>query len=149
MEPVSDAYLDSLVSHYVDSARWAYEAGFDGVDIKSCHRYLLSELLASHTRSGKYGGAFENRTRLLLSIIKAVKAEVPSSFIIACRFNVFDAHPYPYGFGEDHVSLFVGQGGGIWENHQGNVSCSPLHQLSLLALSFAWFLRQNNSSWHR
>lgn len=106
MEPVSDAYLDSLVSHYVDSARWAYEAGFDGVDIKSCHRYLLSELLASHTRSGKYGGSFENRTRLLLSIIKAVKAEVPSSFIIACRFNVFDAHPYPYGFGEDHEDFW-------------------------------------------
>ena len=67
--------------------------------MKCCHRYLLSELLASHTREGKYGGSFENRTRLLCEIIEAVKKRVSPDFIIACRFNVFDAHPYPYGFG--------------------------------------------------
>ena len=96
---VSDAYLDSLIPQYVHSALLAQEAGFDGVDIKSCHRYLLSELLASHTRKGKYGGSFENRSRLLLSIIEAVRSAAGKDFIVACRFNVFDAHPYPYGFG--------------------------------------------------
>ncbi|WP_418832107.1 hypothetical protein [Ruminococcus sp.] len=43
------------------------------MDIKSCHRYLLSELLASHTRGGKYGGSFENRTRFLRQTIRAVR----------------------------------------------------------------------------
>lgn len=98
---VTDEYLDALVEKYVESAVLAREAGFDGVDIKSSHRYLLSELLASHTREGKYGGSFENRTRFLLSTIKAVRKAVGDDFIIACRFNVFDAHPYPYGFGVD------------------------------------------------
>jgi len=98
---VTDAYLDDLIGRYVQSAKLAREAGFDGVDIKSCHRYLLSELLASYTREGKYGGSFENRTRFLRSVIDAVRAETGEDFIIACRFNVFDAHPYPYGFGED------------------------------------------------
>ncbi len=98
---VTDAYLDDLIGKYVKSAILAREAGFDGVDIKSCHRYLLSELLASHTRQGKYGGSFENRTRFLRDVIKAVRAELGDDFLIACRFNVFDAHPYPYGFGED------------------------------------------------
>lgn len=99
MPVVTDGYLESLPEHYADSAAWAQEAGFDGVDIKCCHRYLLSELLASHTREGKYGGSFENRTRLLREIIAEVKKRVSPDFVIACRFNVFDAHPYPYGFG--------------------------------------------------
>lgn len=98
---VTDEYLDALTEKYVQAAHLAREAGFDGVDIKSCHRYLLSELLASHTRKGKYGGSFENRTRFLLNTVKAVRKEVGDDFIIACRFNVFDAHPYPYGFGVD------------------------------------------------
>jgi 2,4-dienoyl-CoA reductase-like NADH-dependent reductase (Old Yellow Enzyme family) len=96
---VTDAYLDSLIGHFAASAKLAREAGFDGVDIKCCHRYLLSELMASHTREGKYGGSFENRSRLLRDIIAAVRAETGPGFLIACRFNVFDAHPYPYGFG--------------------------------------------------
>lgn len=96
---VTDAYLDGLTDDYVKSALLAREAGFDGVDIKSCHRYLLSELLAAHTRPGPYGGSFENRTRFLLRTVKAVRAAVGPDFIVACRFNIYDAHPYPYGFG--------------------------------------------------
>ncbi len=103
---VTDAYLESLVPKYVQSALLAKEAGFDGVDIKACHRYLLSELLASHTRPGKYGGSFENRSRLLLDIIRAVREAVGNDFIIAVRFNVFDAHPYPYGFGCDTQDMW-------------------------------------------
>ncbi|HYH01669.1 MAG TPA: NADH:flavin oxidoreductase, partial [Bacillota bacterium] len=98
---VTDDYLDGLIEKYVQSALLAREAGFDGVDIKSCHRYLLSELLASHTREGKYGGSFENRTRFLLTIINEVRKAVGPDFIVASRFSVFDAHPYPYGWGVD------------------------------------------------
>ncbi len=103
---VTDEYLDALTEKYVQSALLAKEAGFDGVDIKSCHRYLLSELLASHTREGKYGGSFENRTRFLRETVRAVRKAVGENFIIACRFNVFDAHPYPYGFGVDKEDLW-------------------------------------------
>lgn len=102
----SDDYLDSLVERYVYSARLAQAVGFDGVDVKSCHRYLLSEVLASHTREGKYGGSFENRSRLLLTIIREIRKACGEDFIIASRFNVFDAHPYPYGFGCDHTDFW-------------------------------------------
>ena len=98
---VTDEYLDSLTQRYVESALLAKEAGFNGVDVKACHRYLVNELLASHTREGKYGGSFENRSRFLLQTIKAVKQACGEDFIVASRFNVFDAHPYPYGFGSD------------------------------------------------
>ena len=131
---VTDEYLDSLPQKYAQSAILAKEIGFDGVDIKACHRYLFSELLASHTREGKYGGSFENRTRLLRDTIRAVKNAVGEDFIVACRFNVFDAHPYPYGFGchkEDMwkfddtepkmlVKLLVDEGVGLLSNSAGN-----------------------------
>lgn len=103
---VTDAYLDSLTERYVQTALLAQEVGFDGVDIKSCHRYLLSELLSGFTREGKYGGSFENRTRFIRQTIRAVREAVGEDFIIASRFNVFDAHPYPYGFGCDKENMW-------------------------------------------
>lgn len=103
---VTEEYLDNLKQKYVTSALLAKEAGFDGVDIKACHRYLISELLASHTREDKYGGDFQNRTRFLLDTIREVRKAVGQDFIIASRFNVFDAHPYPYGFGCDKEDMW-------------------------------------------
>lgn len=131
---VTDEYLDQLQDKYVQSALLAQKAGFDGVDIKACHRYLVSELLASHTREGKYGGSFENRTRFLLEVIRKVKEATGDDFIVAVRFNVFDAHPYPYGFGQDKedfmvwdsteplklVELMIEAGVGLLSNSGGN-----------------------------
>jgi len=101
-ELASDGYLESLPEHYINTAKLAQDCGFDGVDIKACHRYLLSELLAAHTRPGKYGGSFANRTRLLREIIAEVRKHTSPDFIIACRFNATDAHPN--GF-DEHVEL--------------------------------------------
>jgi 2,4-dienoyl-CoA reductase-like NADH-dependent reductase (Old Yellow Enzyme family) len=90
---LDDDYLQRLVDHYVAAARLAYRCGFSFVDIKQCHRYLLSELLAAKTRPGQYGGSLENRTRLARDIISAVRAGVPE-LMIATRLNVYDCIPY-------------------------------------------------------
>jgi len=103
---VTDDYLDRLQDTYIEAAKLAAEAGFDGVDIKSCHRYLVSELLASFTREGKYGGSFENRTRLLRESLARIKAEVPGVFITT-RMNAYDAISYPYGFGVDKEDAMI------------------------------------------
>lgn len=95
---VSDEYLDSLQDTYVAAARLAREAGFDGVDVKACHRYLVSELLASHTREGKYGTTLENRSRFLRETVEKIRDRMPG-ILVTTRINVFDAIPYPYGFG--------------------------------------------------
>ncbi len=97
---VTDDYLDKLQDTYVQAAALAARAGFDGVDVKSCHRYLVSELLASHTRQGKYGGTFEDRTRLLRETLARIADDVHDVFITT-RMNVYDAIRYPYGFGVD------------------------------------------------
>ena len=96
-EPVSDEYLKGLIPYFVKAAKLAKKAGFDAVDIKACHRYLISELLGAFSRPGEYGGSFENRTRLLLEIIDAVRAEVEIEVVV--RLNIYDAIPFPFGFG--------------------------------------------------
>ncbi len=97
---VTDDYLDRLQDRYVTAAAMAAEAGFDGIDVKSCHGYLLSEILASHTRTGKYGGSFENRTRMLRETLARISQEVPQVFV-STRLNAFDAYRHPYGWGVD------------------------------------------------
>lgn len=95
---VTDEYLDRLGEALVNGAVVAKELGFDGADIKSCHRYLLSELLSAYEREGRYGGSFENRTRLLTNAVKNAKDLTGKDFIITSRLNVYDGFPYPYGF---------------------------------------------------
>ena len=97
---ISDEALDRLRDRYVDAAKLAYRCGFRAVDIKSCHRYLLSELLGAHTRPGRYGGSFENRSRMLLSVVRRVRDRVPDLDLVI-RLNVYDGHPYPWGWGVD------------------------------------------------
>lgn len=90
---LDDDYLRCLVDHYVAAARLAHRIGFQFIDIKQCHRYLLNELLSARTRPGPYGGSLENRTRLARDIIAAIRAEVPG-LVIATRMNVFDSIPF-------------------------------------------------------
>jgi NADPH-dependent glutamate synthase beta subunit-like oxidoreductase/2,4-dienoyl-CoA reductase-like NADH-dependent reductase (Old Yellow Enzyme family) len=98
---ITDEYLDQLQNAYVEAARSAWEAGFDAVDIKSCHGYLINELLACHSRPGKYGGPFENRTRFLLDVVDRIRSELGDKLEIVTRMGVYDAIPYPYGWGVD------------------------------------------------
>lgn len=96
---LTDDDLAALPERYADAARLAAEVGFDGVDIKACHGYLLSELLSAYGRSGPFGGqVYENRMRLLFSAVEAVKAAAPDSLLLASRFNAYDGFPYPHGF---------------------------------------------------
>ena len=98
---VTDEYLDQLQDAYVEAARIAFEIGFDAVDIKSCHGYLINELLACHNRPGKYGGSFENRTRLLVETVDRVRRELGENARVVTRLGIYDAIPYPYGWGVD------------------------------------------------
>ncbi|MCK4419456.1 FAD-dependent oxidoreductase [Candidatus Aerophobetes bacterium] len=96
---ISDDELDNLQDEYVKAAQIAYECGFDAVDIKACHGYLLHELLFSYTRKGsKYGGSFQNRTRFLQEVVKKIKRNIPD-LIITTRLNIYDGIPYPWGWG--------------------------------------------------
>ncbi len=98
---LTDEYLDALPEKFGKAAELAKKAGFDGVDIKCCHKYLFSELLSAYTREGRYGGSFENRIRLFIDSIKAAAVHRTPDFILASRFGPYECLPYPWGFGAD------------------------------------------------
>src|SRR5215510_10918255 len=70
----TDGETERLIEAYVAAAKIAWEVGADFVDIKHCHGYLLHEFLSAFARPGKYGGSFENRTRILRDIIAGIRA---------------------------------------------------------------------------
>ncbi len=96
---LSDSEIDRIGEALIESSKLAQEAGFDGVDIKCCHRYINSELLSAFERDGKYGGSLQNRTRLLRESIAGAMQVTGKDFIVSSRLNVYDGFPYPYGFG--------------------------------------------------
>jgi 2,4-dienoyl-CoA reductase (NADPH2) len=98
---VTDDYLDKLQDAYVEAARIAFEVGFDAVDIKSCHGYLINELFGCRGRKGKYGGSFENRTKFPLQVIDKIHNEVGEDAAVAMRLGIYDAIPYPFGWAVD------------------------------------------------
>jgi 2,4-dienoyl-CoA reductase-like NADH-dependent reductase (Old Yellow Enzyme family) len=94
---LTDDQLRRLVDDYTRSAKLAAAVGFDFVDVKQCHGYLLCELLGARTRPGPYGGSYENRTRLAREIIQSVRAATPSHVLVASRLNLFDGIPFHKG----------------------------------------------------
>lgn len=95
-----DEYLTSLPEMYAKSALLAQKCGYDGVDLKCCHGYLLSELLSAFDRDGMYGGVFENRTRLLFDCAAAADGVLDKDTVRACRLNIYDGYDGKYCFGK-------------------------------------------------
>jgi NADPH2 dehydrogenase len=90
---LTDDELARIEDDYLVAARLAAKIGVDFIDIKQCHRYLLSELLAARNRPGKFGDSLENRTQLVRQIVGRIRSELPE-LVIATRFNAYDGIPY-------------------------------------------------------
>ncbi len=97
-EVLSDDELDELAERYVEAAVLARQAGFDFVDVKHCHGYLLHELLSAHDRPGRYGGDLRGRTTFLRTVVAGIRARVPD-LAVAVRLSVFDLVPHVAGEG--------------------------------------------------
>mgnify|MGYP005842782259 CR=1 FL=1 len=95
----TDEKIEQIIREFIEAAVLSVEAGFDSVDIKVCHEYILRELLSAFNRPGKFGGSFENRTRALFDIIDGVRARVGDTIDICVRLNAYDCIPYPHGWG--------------------------------------------------
>ncbi|MFX1499812.1 MAG: NADH:flavin oxidoreductase [Promethearchaeota archaeon] len=108
---VSDNELQEIEDIWVRKAILAKDIGFDGVDIKACHGYLIHDLLSSRPRKdSEYGGvSLENRTRLFLNIIKRLNKEFQNDrhFLITSRIGVYDGIPFPNGFGVKSIEKEV------------------------------------------
>ena len=80
--------IKRLKHAYVDAARRAVRAGFDVVEIHNAHGYLLHSFLSpvANKRTDEYGGSFENRTRLTLEVVDAVRAVIPPDMPLFLRY---------------------------------------------------------------
>ncbi|MDB6029721.1 MAG: namA 1, partial [Verrucomicrobiales bacterium] len=88
-----DAEIEELIQCYIRAAKIAWDVGADFVDLKHCHGYLLHEFLSAFTRPGKFGGSFENRTRILREIISGIRAS-GNKIDIGVRLSAFDFVPF-------------------------------------------------------
>ncbi|HEX2577711.1 MAG TPA: NADH:flavin oxidoreductase [Aquihabitans sp.] len=95
---LSDDELDELVERYVDAAVLAGQAGFDFVDVKHCHGYLLHELLTGYDREGRYGGDLAGRTAFLRAVVAGIRERAPG-LAVAVRLSAFDLVPFTVGPG--------------------------------------------------
>ncbi|KAF8156008.1 hypothetical protein B0H34DRAFT_517522 [Crassisporium funariophilum] len=86
------AGIKRIVKAFVNGAKRAVEAGFDVIEIHNAHGYLLSSFLSpvSNKRTDDYGGSFENRTRLTLEIVDAVRAVIPEDMPLFLRISGTD-----------------------------------------------------------
>lgn len=85
---VTKAQIKELVQAFADAAERSVKVGFDVIEIHAAHGYMLSSFLSptSNTRKDEYGGeSFENRTRLLLEVVKAVRSVIPENMPLFVR----------------------------------------------------------------
>ncbi|MBO9539777.1 NADH:flavin oxidoreductase/NADH oxidase [bacterium] len=89
---LNEAGIERVVQAFADSADWAIAAGFQLIEIHAAHGYLLHEFLSplSNHRTDAYGGSFENRIRLLLRVVDAVRARCPEGMPLFVRISATD-----------------------------------------------------------
>lgn len=101
---VGEKEIDEVIDLYIQGAKYAYEVGADGVDLKLCHGYLGSQILRPYNKEDwKYGGSWENRKQFAINIYDGVRAAIPDpNFVIGSKISIYEG--FPGGF---HSLLFV------------------------------------------
>jgi len=100
---LSDDDLKRIQDDYVSVARLASVAGFNAIDLKACHGYLMVELLAARSRQNSiYGGSDPgNRFRFLLETFDRIRDEVPG-ILLTTRLNISDCYQGGFGVNENN-----------------------------------------------
>ncbi len=89
---LSEVEIEEIIGRFAHTARLADQAGFTGVQIHAAHGYLLSQFLSPLTnrRSDRWGGSLENRSRMLLDVVRAVREAVRPEFCVTVKLNSAD-----------------------------------------------------------
>ncbi|BDX04720.1 NADH:flavin oxidoreductase/NADH oxidase family protein [Planctobacterium marinum] len=89
---MTDEEIEDVIERFVTTAKRAEAAGFDGVEVHAAHGYLLAQFLSPLTnkRQDQWGGSIDNRSRLLLEIIKRIRQAVSPQFALSVKLNSAD-----------------------------------------------------------
>ena len=84
--------IHAIVDQFRDAAWRAYDIGFDVVEIHAAHGYLLSQFLDPliNEREDEYGGSFDNRIRILVEVVDAVRSVIPDTMPVLVRVSATD-----------------------------------------------------------
>lgn len=93
--PLTVEEIGGVIDSFALAAERAWQARFDLVEVHAGHGYLLTNFLSPHTndRTDAYGGSPENRARILIEIVDAIRARVPRDFPLSVRLSVTDYEP--------------------------------------------------------
>ncbi len=121
--------IDHVINGFVETARGAMAAGFDGVEIHGAHGYLISQFLSTYAnqRMDGYGGSLENRFRLAHDIIAAVRPVVPRERLLTFRIS-------NWGVADPDVSLFETRE--EWQSLMKLLAAEPLDAISVSTYDF-------------
>lgn len=124
-EVMSRFDIEHVINGFVETARGAIEAGFDGVEIHGAHGYLISQFLSSYSnkRTDNYGGSVKNRCRFAREVIQAVKKVIPDNRLLIFRIS-------DWGIADMEVSLFETQ-----ENYQTTVKLLSEEAIDAISVS--------------
>ena len=92
---MSERQILTTIRHFARAAKLAQKAGYDGVEVMGSEGYLINQFICPRTnkRTDRWGGSFENRSRLAIEIIKAIREAVGQEFIIVYRLSMLDLVP--------------------------------------------------------
>jgi 2,4-dienoyl-CoA reductase-like NADH-dependent reductase (Old Yellow Enzyme family) len=116
--------IEHVINGFVETAKGAMDAEFDGVEIHGAHGYLITQFLStdSNSRTDEYGGSVENRFRIACDIIRAVRPVVPDDRLITFRIS-------NWGIADMEVSLF--QSKEEWQDMIRLLSAEPVDAISV------------------
>lgn len=121
--------IDHVIQGFVETAKGAVAAGFDGIEIHGAHGYLISQFLSTYSnqRDDEYGGTVENRFRFAREVIHAVRPVVPTDRLLLFRLS-------NWGVADSQVSLFADAG--EWQALIGLLAAESLDALSISTYNF-------------
>lgn len=121
--------IDHVINGFVETAKGAVAAGFDGIEVHGAHGYLISQFLSSYSnqRDDSYGGTVENRFRLAREIMESVALVVPEDRLLTFRIS-------NWGVADMEVSLF--ESAEEWQEMIGLLVRVPIDAISLSTYNF-------------
>ena len=129
-EQMNRADMDQVIAGFVETAKGAMAAGFDGFEIHCTHGYLISQFLSAYSnkRSDTYGGSMENRYRFVHEVITAVRAVIPKDRLLIVRVS-------NWGIADMDVSLFESKA--EWQEMIQLFSREPIDAISLSTYDYS------------
>jgi 2,4-dienoyl-CoA reductase-like NADH-dependent reductase (Old Yellow Enzyme family) len=122
--------IEHVITGFVETARGAIAAGFDGIEVHGAHGYLISNFLSSYSnrRTDGYGGSIENRYRFAHEVIQAVRQAVPPDRLLTFRIS-------NWGVADMEVSLFEDKP--EWQQIIKMLSKEPIDAISVSTYDYS------------